>query len=209
MSPGSAPSPPPAAATGAPKPVANRDQACLDRMTAAGFEFEIITLAPASKPACVIDTPVRLKAIKSGSKVNIRLIDEPVLSCRFADPLGHWLGELVGPVVAGRLGNDVRAVRSGPGYECRNRNNAEAGVLSAHAIGLALDIFSFDLTNGSTLTVKPDNDTRARTAIDAVRKAACGWFTTVLGPGTDQAHAEHLHVDILQHGSSDRYRICQ
>ena len=42
-----------------------------------------------------------------------------------------------------------------------------------------------------------------------IRVAACGWFTTVLGPGSDAAHAEHLHVDILQHGSSDRYRICQ
>jgi hypothetical protein len=39
--------------------------------------------------------------------------------------------------------------------------------------------------------------------------AACGWFTTILGPGSDPAHADHLHVDIQQHGSSDRYRICQ
>jgi hypothetical protein len=30
-----------------------------------------------------------------------------------------------------------------------------------------------------------------------------------LGPGSNAAHAEHMHVDILQHGSSDRYRICQ
>jgi hypothetical protein len=42
-----------------------------------------------------------------------------------------------------------------------------------------------------------------------VRQAACGWFTTVLGPGSDEAHHDHLHVDIQQHGSSDRYRICQ
>ena len=43
----------------------------------------------------------------------------------------------------------------------------------------------------------------------ALRIAACGWFTTILGPGSDEAHHDHLHVDIEQHGSSDRYRICQ
>jgi len=45
--------------------------------------------------------------------------------------------------------------------------------------------------------------------VDAIRIAACGWFTTVLGPGSDEAHTDHMHVDILQHGSSDRFRICQ
>ena len=36
-----------------------------------------------------------------------------------------------------------------------------------------------------------------------------GWFLTVLGPGSDAAHSDHMHLDIQQHGSSDRYRICQ
>ena len=42
-----------------------------------------------------------------------------------------------------------------------------------------------------------------------LRTAACGWFTTILGPGSDAAHATHWHLDIERHGSSDRYRICQ
>ncbi|HKD27934.1 MAG TPA: extensin family protein [Xanthobacteraceae bacterium] len=45
--------------------------------------------------------------------------------------------------------------------------------------------------------------------VDAVRSAACGWFTTVLSPGADAAHTDHLHVDMAQHGTRDRYRICQ
>jgi Extensin-like protein C-terminus len=67
----------------------------------------------------------------------------------------------------------------------------------------------FELANGETLPIKPNGDELLRSTVDAIRVAACGWFTTVLGPGSDAAHAEHLHVDILQHGSSDRYRICQ
>ncbi|PNE10901.1 MAG: hypothetical protein CR217_11905 [Beijerinckiaceae bacterium] len=68
---------------------------------------------------------------------------------------------------------------------------------------------SFELASGEILPIKPNGDEHLRGTVDAIRVAACGWFTTVLGPGSDAAHAEHLHVDILQHGSSDRYRICQ
>jgi hypothetical protein len=103
----------------------------------------------------------------------------------------------------------LKAVRTGPGYECRNRNRAKDGKLSSHAVGLAIDISGFELANGRVLSVKPNGDDRVRAAIGAIRTAACGWFTTVLGPGSDAAHAEHLHVDILQHGSSERYRICE
>ena len=38
-----------------------------------------------------------------------------------------------------------------------------------------------------------------RDVVDSVRTAACGWFTTVLGPGSDAAHTDHLHVDIAPH----------
>ncbi|MFL4994931.1 MAG: extensin family protein [Microvirga sp.] len=57
--------------------------------------------------------------------------------------------------------------------------------------------------------IKPKCEAVPDPTLAAVRMAACGWFTTILGPGSDPAHADHLHVDIQQHGSSDRYRICQ
>ena len=187
------------------------DQACLDRLGAAGIEFESITLPPGVKSGCAIDTPVRLKAVKLAPRwrTSIRLPDEPTLSCRFGERFGHWLRDLVAPLIAGELAVELKSVRTGPGYECRNRNRAEAGKISAHASGLAADVASFELANGRTLTVKPDGDEHMQATVTAIRVAACGWFTTVLGPGSDAAHTDHMHVDIMQHGSSDRYRICQ
>src|SRR5229473_3123767 len=187
------------------------DQACLDRLGAAGIEFESITLPPGVKSGCAIDTPVRLKAVKLAPRwrTSIRLPDEPTLSCRFGERFGHWLRDLVAPLIAGELAVELKSVRTGPGYECRNRNRAEAGKISAHASGQAADVASFELANGRTLTVKPDGDEHMQATVAAIRVAACGWFTTVLGPGSDAAHADHMHVDIMQHGSSDRYRICQ
>jgi hypothetical protein len=95
------------------------------------------------------------------------------------------------------------------GYECRNRNRAASGHISAHAFGIALDVAAFELANGKLLPIKPNGDTRGQATVSAIRTAACGWFSTVLGPGSDPAHAEHMHLNILTHGSSDRYRICQ
>ena len=187
------------------------DQACLDRLSAAGIEFEPVTLPPAVNPECAIATPVQLKAIKLPPrwKTPIRLPDEPTLSCQFGERFGHWLRDLVAPLIAGKLAVELKSVHTGPGYECRNRNRAEIGKISAHASGLAVDVVSFELANGGTLAIKLNGDEHLRATVDAIRVAACGWFTTVLGPGSDVAHAEHMHVDILQHGSSDRYRICQ
>jgi hypothetical protein len=197
--------------TAAEQPPAVHDQACLERLAAAGVVYAIEFQPAPMSSVCVIDTPVRLKAIqvKSGPQRVIRLPDEPVLACRFVEHVGGWVGDLMAPLIAGRLATEIDAVRTGPGYECRTRNRAEGGKLSAHAIGLALDISSIELSNGAVLAIKPNGDERVRTIINTLRTAACGWFTTVLGPGSDAAHAEHLHVDISAHGASDQYRICQ
>jgi hypothetical protein len=40
-----------------------------------------------------------------------------------------------------------------------------------------------------------------------VRDAACRRFNTVLGPGSDPYHAEHIHVDLAER--AHRYRMCQ
>jgi hypothetical protein len=154
---------------------------------------------------------VRLKSIKTRARTvtEVHLPEEPVISCQFAERLAAWLGNLVAPLITARTSTDLRAVRTGPGYECRNRNGAAIGKLSAHAVGRAIDISAFELASGKFIAIKPDGDETGRNVVDTVRTAACGWFTTVLGPGADAAHTDHLHVDMALHGTSDRYRICQ
>ena len=194
-----------------PKEGPTAGELCLERLKAAGFQFEPAASPAAANPACVIDTPVRLKAVGVAGRPGalVRMIDEPILACRFGERLGHWVADLAAPLLAARLSSEVRALRTGPGYECRNRNRAANGHISAHALGLAVDVAAFELANGKALPVKPDGDERNRAAMEAVRTAACGCFLTVLGPGSDAAHSDHMHLDIQQHGSSDRYRICQ
>jgi hypothetical protein len=55
-----------------------------------------------------------------------------------------------------------------------------------------------------------NDDAAAEGTLDVIRKPACGWFTTVLGPGSpDNLHESHLHVDMQQHGSGESYTLCQ
>jgi hypothetical protein len=46
----------------------------------------------------------------------------------------------VAPLIAGQMSTDLRAVHTGPGCECRNRNGAAIGKLSADAVAQAIDI---------------------------------------------------------------------
>jgi hypothetical protein len=208
--PASRPQAPPAPMADAPPSVPAAED-CLAGLKAAGFEIEAAEPPQVSNELCRIETPVRLKAVPVPTKPEtaVRLANQPILACRFAGPFGHWIGDLVAPLVSGIKGSDLKAVQTGPGFECRNRNRAATGKLSAHAQGLAIDIDGFELANGTTLRIKPEADSAPDPALAALRKAACGWFTTILSPGSDEAHHDHLHVDIEKHGSSDRYRICQ
>jgi hypothetical protein len=160
---------------------------------------------------CRIDDPVRLSAVPVPTRpaATVALPGEPLLACRFAEAYGHWIGDLVAPLLAAGLGSELKAVHTGPGFECRNVNRSPSGKLSAHAEGLAIDTATFELANGARLPVKPGGSEAGRAVLETIRKAGCGWFTTILGPGSDAAHGDHLHVDVQQHGSSDRYRICQ
>ncbi|MCB8820744.1 extensin-like domain-containing protein [Microvirga rosea] len=184
---------------------------CLSRLRELGF-----TLEPAEPPhtrnaQCQIDVPIHLLSVPVSShpQQTVVLKEKPILACAFAENFGRWISDLAAPVIAGRMGIDLVAVRTGPGFECRNRNGSPTGKLSAHAQGRAIDVSHFELSDGGSLFIKPNGNASHADTIATLRRAACGWFTTILGPGSDPSHTDHLHLDVEPHGSSDRYRICQ
>lgn len=183
--------------------------ACLDRLAALGVEFQTET-APSDGEVCAVAMPVRLRSlvVRRGFG-SIQLPARPLVDCRLAEPLALWVGGVVAPILAENFSSALKTVMTGPGFECRNRNREAAGKISAHAIGFALDISGFELANGRALSFGSSGDPAGQAVLRTVRTAACGWFTTVLGPGSDAAHEDHLHVDIQRHGTSERYRICE
>ncbi len=208
------PAPPtrPLDSTGAettPPATALPQSACMTSLLVAGHQVEHAIQQPAAMETCLIVDPVRISVIRNGTGSPVRLPDRPVLSCATAQEFAAFLTTTVSPLAESLMKSGLQTVGTGPGFDCRGRNRAAGGKTSAHGLGQALDISALTLADGRTITVAKPVDASSRQFLIAVRKAACGWFTTVLGPGSDAAHADHLHVDIEPHGTSRNYRVCQ
>jgi hypothetical protein len=187
------------------------DMACLAALADLGVQAEPASIEPAEQD-CVVEQPVRLDGVASG-RHTLEFVETPILACGFATVLTRWLAEIAIPTALYQLGQPAKKILVGPGYACRPRNQQPGAELSVHAFGMALDIRGFELADGEQVLIgAPDGADRAapeRAFLDGLRTSACGYFTTVLGPGSDPHHEDHLHVDLASHGSSDHYRICE
>jgi hypothetical protein len=184
----------------------HRDQ-CLNGLIASGVKVSrAADFVPAG--ACDIPDPVRIEAL-TVQDGDVNFPAKPLLNCEFAAALTSWVRGVVAPVAVGMLSSPLRTVHTGPGYECRRRNRSAEGKLSAHAIGDAIDLAGFELSGGRRIMVGSEAPDAESEFLQSIRTSGCGYFTTVLGPGSDEAHKTHLHVDIIPHGKSLNYRICE
>ena len=131
--------------------------------------------------------------------------------CSFARQFSGWVREVAAPLALGYTGQRLMRIETAEGFACKARYDKPGEVPSEHAKGDALDIASFVLADGRRIDVKQqDEDTSAaRDLVHALRMTACGYFTTVLGPGADAAHEAHFHFDSGVHGATPNYRICE
>jgi Extensin-like protein C-terminus len=86
-------------------------------------------------------------------------------------------------------------VSTGPGYVCRTRNGdaSQDAKMSEHATGNAVDIMALGLADKRQIGIVAVTDERNpdHRLLMALRLTACGYFTTVLGPGANTAHANY------------------
>ena len=107
------------------------------------------------------------------------------------------------------FGARVVEIKQISAYSCRGMNGNPHAHISEHAFGNALDIAAFTLADGRRITVKdgwhgmPEEQGFLRD----VQGAACQQFNTVLAPGSNAYHYDHIHVDLMRRAS--RRVICQ
>ncbi len=183
--------------------------ACYAELTAKGALAESGE-ALQTAGACGIADPVRLTGLDLGAH-RLTLSAGPVLSCDFALALTGWLADVVGPLAWYHLRAVPTELRTGPGYACRNRNHQAEAPLSEHAFGRALDIIGVTLADGTKINFVDGGGAYpgAGQFLAAMRQAACGVFSTVLGPGADAEHADHLHVDLAERAQAQSMHLCQ
>ena len=97
-------------------------------------------------------------------------LNKPItLSCPFARRVGDWASDI-----------KAKSISHVGGYNCRKI--AGSPFMSQHSFGKAIDVVSID-------------DVPVSGKWKHAAAEACNHFNNVLGPGSDKAHANHLHLD--------------
>src|SRR5262245_11356642 len=131
------------------------------------------------------------------------------LACPIVSMLDRWFAESVQPAAQRWFGTRVVEIKQISAYSCRGMNGNPHAHISEHAFGNALDIAAFTLADGRRISVKggwrgvPEEQGFLRD----VQAAACQQFNTVLAPGSNAYHEDHIHVDLMRRAS--RRTICQ
>jgi hypothetical protein len=165
------------------------ETACRARLRELGAVFEERP-AESDPTGCALPYPLAVKRLSAA----IALEPEALMNCAMAEAAARFAADIVSPAAKAEYGEELKSIDHASAYVCRPRNGGSK--LSEHAFGNALDIARFTLSKGTAVDVKPAPDPKAAKFLGAIRKAACGPFKTVLGPGSDADHALHFHFDL-------------
>jgi len=167
------------------------ETACRARLEELGVRFEERPQLR-EKAGCSVPWPISVTSLSS----TVDLKPEAVLNCATAERAATFVAEKIAPAARNVLDATLTAIRQDSAYVCRPRNGTMK--LSEHAFGNALDIGAFLLSGGKTVTVGSATERRDAEFLLSIGLAACGPFTTVLGPGSDADHASHFHFDLAK-----------
>ena len=130
------------------------------------------------------------------------------LACPIVSALDRWILDAVQPAAQRWFRQPVTEIRQISAYSCRGMNGQAGAKISEHAFGNALDIASFVLADGRRITVKNGwrGSPEEQGFLRDVQGAACDQFNTVLAPGSNRFHYDHIHVDLMRRASGNK--IC-
>jgi hypothetical protein len=155
--------------------------------------------------ACGAVDLVRLDSIVMPDRTLVALNPAPQIKCGMAEQFAEWVRQDVGPAATAELGSPLLSISDNDAYDCRPRNGIKGAPLSEHGKGNALDLTGLRLRNGGVFTLA--DQLVAKSFRDKVRLAACGRFMTVLGPGSDAYHGDHVHLDMAERRHN--FKVCQ
>jgi hypothetical protein len=177
---------------------------CLKELKALGAEF-------AEEPeidgenGCGIAHPVKVSRILP----SVDLEPDATIRCETALSLARMTRDMLIPAAARAFPDKPKlsGITQASGYVCRNRNSAEDGKVSEHAYGNAIDIagLRFGDETMPVMIARQDDGTAQAAFQRAFNALACLYFTTVLSPGSDATHQDHLHLDVIKRNSGFRY----
>ncbi len=126
---------------------------------------------------------------------------EATLACPIVSALDQWINGAVQPAAMRWFRQPVVEIKQISAYSCRGMNGNPNAHISEHAFGNALDVAEFDLADGHRISVQYGwhGSPEEQGFLHDVQSSACDEFTTVLAPGANVYHYNHIHVDLMRH----------
>jgi len=168
-----------------------------------------IAIAPSIPPirgpgGCGGEDLVRLEAIVLSPTQRVTVKPAAILRCTMAAAVADWVRTDIAPLAVS-LGTTVSELDNFNSFECRGRNRVKGAKLSEHGLANALDVRGLKFTDGKTLSLT--DRAVPRETREKVLASVCARFTTVLGPGSDWYHEDHIHLDLAQRRNN--FKLCQ
>jgi hypothetical protein len=146
---------------------------------------------------------VRLEAVVLPDKRQVSVKPAAILRCTMASAIADWVRTGIAPLAA-NAGSAISSLDNFDSFECRSRNRVAGAELSEHGRANALDVRALKFANGQSVSLT--DPAVPRELRESVLHSVCARFATVLGPGSDGYHEDHIHLDLMQRRSN--YKIC-
>jgi hypothetical protein len=188
---------------GQASPEPPQTSACRQALTA---EIAIAPSVPDihGEGGCGGEDLVRLEAVVLPDQNRVSVKPAAILRCAMATAVVDWVRTDIAPLAAG-LGGVLSGIDNFDSFECRGRNRVAGAPLSEHGRANALDVRAFKLASGQSISLTDRKV--ARDLRESALHSACARFSTVLGPGSDGYHEDHIHLDLM--ARRNNYKICQ
>jgi hypothetical protein len=188
-------------------PTSDEDEAPCTELLASGFatvELNASISGRSGDALCGDLAPVRITAIRLANGGQVELRPAAIARCGMALEFARWVRDDLERGVRA-LGTGLKRIEIAASYSCRPRNNVSGARLSEHGLANAIDVGALLLDDDRRIEIK---DPKApQDLFGAMRLSACLRFTTVLGPGADASHTDHIHLDLAHRRGG--YRLCQ
>lgn len=167
-------------------------------------------LPPIAEGVCMAQSPLEVTALSVHGKT-VELTSPIQTNCEMATALVDWAQD-VDAYAKAALDSELTTLQTGTSYMCRARVGGAEQFTSEHGFANAVDVVGFTLADGRSIAVKENWLPATTPEAKLLRQshgAACGKFTTVLGPEANADHEDHLHLDLGCHGQTCTAQICE
>lgn len=181
---------------------AQAEKACFSERLVATSAYVQLAKEIEGPGICGMTMPLKVTALVNGT---VALNTTQTIGCPMTAALDRWVAEVVQPLALQRFGQPVAQVKSMGAYSCRSMNNQGGARLSEHSFGNAIDIGGFVLRDGHEITIVKGwtkGTPQEQAFLREAHAGACGIFTTVLSPGSNAFHYNHIHLDLAMHGNT-------